>query len=789
MSTETNCFKILGLEDLKVECRLYQIAGLSRDSADFYGNIQRIRRQLAFQMKAPVTTRERNGDTLLVVPTGFAAPPDHIALVGAIAAIRDINETVSLSFTTNTSEWDAVRLRFLQFAFQDPLWRDTRLWQPGAGRPFFFKKPLRALGGLDLFQGFTLRVTPHPEGGFGVTLDLRRRLVSRTPLSAAIRREAVNALKGRSCVYKMGERWFEVSLSGLSDLKISEPSIPLNGKPVSLIDYLNTVSDKPVPASIADLSPDGAAIYYRTNGPQQKSAPAELCYLVEDTHGELGARHQPETVIEPGERYREVNAIVRNFFRSIKVAGVALRVSDRAGRTNNRPFTAPDLGFGNGATLSFDRQLGVIEGWRAYARRRLALLDDKNAGFFEQSTLGRQHLVIPKSIANSSSPQFIAALKAQVASLYPNGAGYEPELIVYDDLTGPRNFVAQSRAIKAAMEAARVQPGHALVMVHRYERRARSADQLAAWTVKEFSHLFQNNASVIHTDTIRRAYAGVQHGGQTRYVVKEAERKRLTGYIRNVAINKVLLTNGKWPFVLNSSLHADLIIGIDVKTNTAAFTLIAEDGRVIRLATSPSGQKEQLLKNQVAQYVEDLIRKERRYLSKVPKQIVIHRDGRTWPSEISGVHEACQRLAKDGLIDDGWQLTVVEIAKSAAAPMRMYYVRLGHDGRPHVAENPLVGSWIDVDEEEGFVCTTGRPFRIPGTANPLHVKRAHGTMPIANCLEDVFALSCLTWGRPEGVTRLPISIKLCDRSLYDEAAEYDQDEVAFGNDNYAEGKA
>jgi hypothetical protein len=431
----------------------------------------------------------------------------------------------------------------------------------------------------------------------------------------------------------------------------------------------------------------------------------------------------------------------------------------------------------------------MVDGWRDYARRRLALLDDKNAGFFEQSTLVRQHLVMPKSIANSSGPQFVAALKAQVASLYPNGAGYEPELIVYDDLTGPRNFVAQSRAIKAAMEAARVQPGFALVVVHRYARRARSADQLAAWTVKEFSHLFQNTASVIHTDTIRRAYVGVPQGGQTRYIVKEAERKRLTGYIRNVAINKVLLTNGKWPFVLSSALHADVIIGIDVKTNTAAFTLIAEGGRVIRLATSPSGQKEQLLKNQVAQYVEDLIRKERRYLTKVPKQIVIHRDGRAWPSEISGVQEACHRLAKDGLIDAHWQLTILEIAKSAAAPMRMFYVRLGHDGRPPVAENPLVGTWIDVDEDEGFVCTTGRPFRIPGTANPLHVNRVHGTMPIAKCLEDVFALSCLTWGRPEGVTRLPISIKLCDRSLYDEAAEYDQDEIAFGNDNYVEGMA
>ena len=34
--------------------------------------------------------------------------------------------------------------------------------------------------------------------------------------------------------------------------------------------------------------------------------------------------------------------------------------------------------------------------------------------------------------------------------------------------------------------------------------------------------------------------------------------------------------------------------------------------------------------------------------------------------------------------------------------------------------------------------------------------------------------------------RLPISIKLCDRSLFDEAAEYDQDAVEFENAHFQE---
>jgi hypothetical protein len=93
----------------------------------------------------------------------------------------------------------------------------------------------------------------------------------------------------------MGHTWFEVSISGRADLAAGEPSIPQNGKAISIIDYLHSNATKPVAASIANLDPTGASIYYRTSGPDQRSAPAELCYLVEDTHGPEGAKYQRET--------------------------------------------------------------------------------------------------------------------------------------------------------------------------------------------------------------------------------------------------------------------------------------------------------------------------------------------------------------------------------------------------------------------------------------------------------------------------------------------------------------
>ena len=782
MSIETNCFRIDGLDTLSTTYRLYQIAGLHRDGPDYYSNVQRLVRQLSFQMRAPVTTYDVGGETFLGIPIESGEPPDYVMLVRVVATLRDTGETIDLDFTAARPELDPVRLRFLQFIFQGLLWKDSRLWQPGAGQPFFLKKPAKQLGRIDLYEGFAVRAAPHLEGEFGLIVDLRRKLVSRSSLPASPTREQINALKGRSCVYKMGDSWFEVTLAGLADLSIGVPSILLEGEAVSLIDYLYRKSRKPVPALIANLSPDGAAIHYRTNGPEQLSAPAALCYLVEDTHSREGAKYQRETVIGPQDRRPQIHQIVKTFLKQVSVRDAKLSVSEEAGSTRTKPFLLPDLRFGNNKTLSVNiRERNMGFALKNYGRSRLMLLTNKDAGFFEQSPLDRQYLVLPKSVDNSYGLQFIKDLKEQVDGLYPNSGGYGPEVIVYDDLNISRDFVGQARAIKEAVKYAQVKPGYVLVMVHRYDRRPRSADQLAAWTVKEFPDLFGLNAAVIHTGVSKKAYTSVTREGGTCYVVKPTEHKRLSGYLRNVALNKILLTNGKWPFTLDTPLYADLVIGIDVKNNTAAFTLIADGGKIIRVSTSSSRQKEQLLKDQVEKLVSNLVRKEGPYLKQRPKQIVIHRDGRAWPSEIEGIKEACQQLAVEGHLAEDWQLSVIEIAKSAPAPLRLFDVKPSRSGQGIYVENPRVGSWVQTAPNEGYVCTTGRPFRIPGTSNPLHIRRVAGEMSIEHYLSDVFSLSCLTWTRPEGAMRLPISIKLCDRSLFDEAAEYDQDAIKFEN--------
>jgi argonaute-like protein implicated in RNA metabolism and viral defense len=96
------------------------------------------------------------------------------------------------------------------------------------------------------------------------------------------------------------------------------------------------------------------------------------------------------------------------------------------------------------------------------------------------------------------------------------------------------------------------------------------------------------------------------------------------------------------------------------------------------------------------------------------------------------------------------------------------------NGRPWV-ENPQIGTYCIINDTDGYLCATGRAFPKSGTVRPLHVRRLEGSLTLEQCLEDVFYLTCLAWTRPDDATRYPITVKLNDRFLGEEASEYDID--------------
>ncbi|HWQ34533.1 MAG TPA: Piwi domain-containing protein, partial [Blastocatellia bacterium] len=270
---------------------------------------------------------------------------------------------------------------------------------------------------------------------------------------------------------------------------------------------------------------------------------------------------------------------------------------------------------------------------------------------------------------------------------------------------------------------------------------------------------------------------GKGKGGQPQYFPRESARRKLSGYLRNVALNKVLLTNQRFPFVLATPLHACITIGVDVKHHTAGLVVVGRSGEKLRSFCRTSRQKEKLREEQMEKYLIEIISDEATARREPARVIVIHRDGRVFPSEIAGAKKAIERLRSSGIIAAAATLTILEIAKTPQAPARFFEIS-EKDGE-EIVDNPQIGLYRIVGETEGYLCTTGRAFQRPGTVEPLHVRHIEGPLPLEKCLEDIYCLSALAFTKPDDCARYPVTIKLNDRFLGEEATEYDADALEF----------
>lgn len=779
---ESNIFPIANLKDLTTRYRTYRVRGLSRSSPDYFKNRDMIVRRLASPLKAPVEIYEIDDEVFLAVPEDTPALPDSLMRMVRTPVLLDPIEGVKVLDYTSRSPWtDRLCTRFINFMVQGPLYGKLALWQPHSGGAFFDKTPVEVSGGIGRYEGFTLRSVITEDGGIGLCVDMTSCFVDQRPLDPMIGRQDLRKLKGRHAIYRFGHQWYDIQLFERHDLKVSEYVFPADGKMVSLAEYIETKSRKPIPPELAKLDPEGTVVVYLDKGTKaERGVPAALCYLTHDTESrEVRGSHR-RTIMAPHVRHAKIVEICRRHLADVSIGGEALRLAARPMEIRRKVFPMPDLLFGNGARLSVCGTKGARGvSPSAFGRARVECLADGSAGFFSRTPLDRQYLFLPKTVADSWGGRFAEDLAASVRTLYPHG-GYAPVTVVYNDVGIGRNFVEQARAILTAAEAACTQTGCAAVMIHDVHRGPRAHDQLEAAVLREFWKLDPRiRAAVLHSTVGGESYEQfADASGNPDYRVRRDRRSKFSGYVRNVALSKVLLTNEKWPFILAEPLHADLIVGLDVKHHTVGYSVVSGGGRSIRLLCESSRQSEKLQTSQIRTQLEGIVRAEFDDLGRSLGSIVIHRDGRTFPEELAGARHAFESLQAEGVFRPDATLTVVDIAKTERSMLRFFDVK--DDGaRTSRIDNPQVGLHY-VTGSDAYLATTGLPFARPGTSKPLHVRYVAGGLPFEDCLEDIYRLSVLAWGRPDDCSRLPITIKLIDRALGEEATEYDSDALRFG---------
>jgi hypothetical protein len=783
---ETNDFAITNLGALSSRYHLYKIRGLNREHSEYYANRQHIIRKLSFLLRKPVTIVEREEVPHLVVRDDAGEIPVSMTFVRVPVYFERVGDSFEVDYTLRSAENDEICLRFMQFMLQAPLHSNSDLWQPKSGGAFFKKTYVYSNDSINHHVGFSVRVVLGPDGGLALRVHVANKYVGRRPLPSHITLDEFDDWRGRHFIYHFGHLWYEIRATALSDMNVMQYPIPAGNSWIPLLEYVAEQSRKPIPPELAQVPEDGSVITYLDNRKNQRGVPSALCYQVYGAH-DSGMEHlHRRSLIPPDARRILTNDFVRQYLTRLRFGSTTINVDRVPILVRPRMFNVPDLKFGNETVLSVRGTEGTHHvSLDKLGATRAALLRDPKVGFYQKEPLDRQYLILPQSVVESYGTRFIGDLCQAVDDLYPQECSYEPEVVSYNDRV-QKTFARQGNAILEAVKAKCKKPGYAVVMIHHTaERVLRSEDQLAGMVICQLREL-NLTAAVIHSSMGRESYVlGRDRQGHPEYFPRESACRKLFGYLRNVALNKVLLTNQRWPFVLATPLHADIVIGVDVKHHTAGLIVVGRNGEKLRSFCRTSRQKEKLREDQMQKYLIEIITDESASRRALARTIVIHRDGRVFPSELAGARKAIERLRNIGVIAPDATLTVLEIAKKPQAPARFFEV--SEQDCDEVVDNPQIGLFRLVGSE-GYLCATGRAFRRPGTVEPLHVKHIEGPLSLEKCLEDIYSLSALALTKPDDCTRYPITIKLNDRFLGEEATDYDTDSLEFGQESEEEKK-
>ena len=789
---ETDIFKIENLHELSANYVLFEIIGLNSNDDEYDINIQHIVKSLSYTLKHPVTSINKDDKHYLVVRDESAViaqvPSEYTVKRNEHVYFKKIDQSISLDFVNYTDENKEIIKRFLQFEVQSQLNSRSDLWQPGSGDAFFNQDAIEVQRTVSIYNGFFVRVVELPEGGFGFSLDVTKKYIATYPLSVHLTRNDFQrqGVSKSHLVYRYGNKKYEIKAEHFSDLNATEYkfSRPSDGRLVTLLEDTRQRFGTSMPPEVAKLPDNASVLIYKTNDNEERRVIAGLCYKVFDTEDpQISGLHR-KSIIAPFYRRRLIRAAFKRYMQRIKFGSIELVLNQEPVQAKKQIFKAPDILFGNDVLLSVRGSAGAKNiRTSELGRTRKELLLDDNAGFYTKAAFQSQYFVVPETIFNmyGNKEYFLKHLTVQVDKMHPTECGWEPEIITYDNRNKKNAIDVGFEIIQKVKDytKGRLGSGYAVIMLPSdIERIKRQHDELAALVVSECLNECKITASIMHSDTLEECFMHKTLNGVSAYVIKNEKGGKYRGYVDGVAINQVLLNNERWPYILNTPLHADLTIGIDVKKQIAGFTFVDKYSKNILTKFDKSNNKEKLSTSQVIKMLIPYITLQAKNADYSLEKIVIHRDGRLFKTEKEGIRKAIASLQEKNVLPANCNVSILEIPKHSIVPFRLFDVLSTFNIQSErqdngQVQNPQIGSVVKLNQKEAFVCTTGKEFRHQGSSIPLFIKYESGTMAFDELLEDVYYLSCLAYTKPDDCSRFPITIKITDRRINTLGSDFD----------------
>jgi len=758
-----NLYPVANQDDLRISYRLVDVEGefgLGSDDPDLaIKNLNLLTKKIAFGQRLPVAIIKGGEQPVLAVAADRPIERFQYQLTPHVVALRPRDEIQTVSFRDLDTSTLGIALAFLGWELRGHLFAASGLWQSGANT-FFSRKPLNGGRGMDVYGGFSPRFVM-VQGALHVAVPVIYCYTDSRWADEAFDDRAIQNLGGRRMLYHYGPRLFPIKFQRRTGKSIRDQEFISDGNGAVSHVFQWTVEKIGSNPGGRPLAADSPAIRYKNLGnDQERFGALALCKLMLNNDDPRVASSRRDHQRTPYQRIEASNQVVSRYLSGITLAGVKLNIEAKPRTSAAKQFSYPTLQLGNGRSLRVGNNFrGGEIALKDLPTARANLLEDRRVGFAVTSELDHQVLVVPRSLGIPAVNDLKSRLEAMVSSL--TRKPYALQLVRYSD-ENKRTLSAQVDAVVHALNENHVDGGRGILVLP-----PRAQPDLHNYIKKKLRQRIQFQCMA--AEKLSRFYG---YGNGTTPVVPRPE-GRFRSYLLNTVMG-LMIVNRQWPWVLQSGTHYDAYIGLDVLNHTAAMTFFYEGGRVCAMRDQSSGDKERLSRRVVAKLVYEGLRQDLPDLDQPPTSIVLRRDGKLHESEWLGLNDAVQRLKDDGLLPDSICIGAVEIPKHHSYGMRLVE-RV--DGR---MENPAIGCWEYLSESEGIVCTTGWPFNIPGTVEPLFVRIARGDLEIKAVLQDTFAMSQLCWPVPRGCMRLTIDLKLCDEHLRAFAAFADEDRAIFG---------
>lgn len=780
-----NLYPVANQNDLRISYRYVEVdgeLGAGSDDPDLAAkNLNLLAKKVAFGQELPVAIIRGGEKPLLAVAADRPIKRFDYQLTPHVVSLRLQDEIHSVTFSNLDDTTREIALSFLGWALRGHLYGHRDLWRSGPNT-FFRKKAVNnddSRRSFDIYGGFSPRFL-FIEGRLHIAVPVIYCYTDSQWADRAFDNSTIQRLGGRKMLYHFGPQIYPVKFQRRTGKTLRAQQFCPEGANATANVFDWTVEKAGAAPAGRRLDPDSPAIQYRNVGNEEERYGAlSLCKLMLNNDDPRVARSRREHQRTPRQRIESATGVVNAFLAGMSLSGVTLKLGSVPRSAPTKHFDYPEIRFGNGRVLRVSKtpQNGSIS-LKELARTRAALLEDKNVGFAVLSELDDQVLIAPRSLSVPVVNDLKSRIETMVSSLVRKP--YTLQLVRYND-ENKRTLRDQVKAVVSSLNEFEIEGGRGVLVLppgsqpdlHNYIKKSlRNRVQFQCMSAEKLQSFYQSNGSGYNHPNGNGSNHQNGRNGHNQLVRPFPENK-FRSYLLNMVMG-LMIVNRQWPWVLNKPTRYDAYIGLDVLDHTAAFTFFYEDGAVCAMRDQESSHKEKLSRELVAKLVYEGLKQDLPDLDEWPRSIVLRRDGRLFESEWLGFLDAIKKLIAERLLPTDLLTGAVEIPKHHSFGVRLAESTLNG------LQNPELGAWERLTATEGIVCTTGFPFNIPGTVEPLVVRIVHGNLNLEWVLEDTFGMSQLCWPVPTACMRLPIDLKLCDEHLRAFAGRADEDNALFG---------